>query len=295
MNIQPTKILILGISGMLGNALFRFFSANPNFETYGSVRSTSARIFFPQSNQRKIVDKIEVENIDSLIKLFDLVQPDVVINCIGVIKQLAEADDPLISIPINALLPHRLACLCELNNTRLIHMSSDCVFSGKQGNYQESDIPDAIDLYGRSKLLGEVEYPHVITLRTSIIGKELNGSRSLIGWFLEQKDVVKGYRKVIFSGLPTIEIAKIICEFILPNPHLNGLYHLSVDPISKYDLLLLVAKIYQKNIVIDPDEQIVIDRSLNSNRFRDATGFKPKPWIDLIQSMHDFELNREGI
>ena len=168
-------------------------------------------------------------------------------------------------------------------------MSTDCVFSGLKGGYKESDFPDANDLYGRSKFLGEVDYPNAITLRTSIIGHELNGSRSLVDWFLSQSGSVSGYGKAIFSGLPTVEIAKIIRDFVIPNPHLHGVYHVSADPISKYELLKLLAIKYDKSIHIDLDNSVVIDRSLNSNKFRSLTGFKPAHWGKLIDTMHNFK------
>jgi len=220
--------------------------------------------------------------------VFDEALPDVVVNCVGVVKQLAAADDALISIPLNSLLPHRLAHLCAETGSRLIHFSTDCVFSGKKGSYLESDVPDATDLYGRSKLLGEVDYPHAITLRTSLIGHELHGARSLLSWFLAQEGSVKGFTKAIFSGLPTVEIARVIEEYLLPHPDLHGVYQLSVDPISKHDLLSIVKDVYGKQIEIIPDDSLVIDRSLDSNRFREATGFVPKPWSELVQAMYDF-------
>jgi dTDP-4-dehydrorhamnose reductase len=229
-----------------------------------------------------------MENVDSLTHLFAVVHPDVVINCIGLVKQLAEADDPLIAIPINSLLPHRLARLCELAGARLVHMSTDCVFSGEKGMYTEADAADAKDLYGRSKYLGEVDYPHAITLRTSIIGHELDGARSLIGWFLAQEGSVKGYRRAIFSGLPTVEIARVIRDHVISHPDLHGIYHVSAEPINKFDLLTLVAQTYGKAIDISADDQLVIDRSLDSTRFRQATGFKPKPWPELVRSMREF-------
>jgi dTDP-4-dehydrorhamnose reductase len=229
-----------------------------------------------------------MENVDSLTHLFAVVHPDVVINCIGLVKQLAEADAPLIAIPINSLLPHRLARLCELAGARLVHMSTDCVFSGEKGMYTEADAADAKDLYGRSKYLGEVDYPHAITLRTSIIGHELDGARSLIGWFLAQEGSVKGYRRAIFSGLPTVEIARVIRDHVISHPDLHGIYHVSAEPINKFDLLTLVAQTYGKAIDISADDQLVIDRSLDSTRFRQATGFKPKPWPELVRSMREF-------
>jgi dTDP-4-dehydrorhamnose reductase len=193
-------------------------------------------------------------------------------------------------IPINSILPHRLANLCELAEARLIHISTDCVFSGEKGGYVEKDFSDAKDLYGRSKYLGEVDYPNSITLRTSIIGHELNSSKSLINWFLSQEGSVKGYKNAIFSGLPTNEMAKVIRDYVIPNPSLKGLYQVSADPISKFDLLQLVSDVYGKIIQIIPDDLVKIDRSLNSEKFCKATGFKPKPWPQLIKEMYEFNL-----
>ena len=216
-------------------------------------------------------------------------RPDVVVNCVGLVKQLADANDPLQAVPINTLLPHRLAALCLATGARLVHISTDCVFSGAKGNYLETDFPDAYDLYGRSKLLGEVDYPHAITLRTSIIGHELSGHRSLVNWFLAQQGAVKGFTRAIFSGLPTVELATVVRDFVLPLKELHGLYHVSAKAINKFDLLQLLAKAYGKNIEIIPSANLVIDRSLNSSRFKDATGYLSGEWSTLVQRMCKFK------
>jgi dTDP-4-dehydrorhamnose reductase len=167
-------------------------------------------------------------------------------------------------------------------------MGTDCVFSGAKGMYTEADASDAIDLYGRSKYLGEVDYSHAITLRTSIIGHELDAARSLVGWFLSKEGSVRGYKRAIFSGLPTVEIARVIRDYVIPYPELQGVYHVSAEPINKFDLLTLVAQVYGKTITIISDEHLVINRSLDSTRFRQATGFAPKSWLEQIISMRDF-------
>lgn len=280
------RVLVLGATGMLGNAILRLFSQSPGYEVFGSVRSAGALRLLPNDLHPNVVDGVDVENIDSLIRLFAIVRPDVVINCIGLVKQLAEAGDPLVAIPINALLPHRLARLCTVACARLIHISTDCVFAGTRGLYTEADEGDATDLYGRSKFLGEVDYPNAITLRTSIIGHELQGARSLVGWFLGQVGSVKGFRRAIFSGLPTVEIARIIRDYLIPHPELHGIYHVSAKPINKFDLLTLIAQVYGKSIEIVPDEQLVIDRSLNSSRFQLATGYIAPEWLELVELMH---------
>lgn len=282
------RVLVIGASGMLGNAVFRLFSQSPGYEVFGSVRSFTVHGLLSGVSKENVLAGIDVENVDSLMRLFTIVRPDIVINCVGLVKQLTEADDPLTAIPINSILPHRLARMCEVTNARLVHLSTDCVFSGTRGMYTETDTADAQDLYGRSKYMGEVDYPHAITLRTSIIGHELNGARSLVGWFLSQEGSVKGFKRAIFSGLPTVEIARVIRDYVIPHPELHGVYHVSSKPINKFDLLTLIAEIYSKSINIISDEQLVIDRSLNSTRFSQSSGFKPKSWPELINSMHDF-------
>lgn len=283
------RVLVLGVSGMLGNAVFRYISEAKGHEVFGSARSASARRAFAPELAAKIVLGTDVDNQDSLALLFAQVKPQVVINCIGLIKQLASANDPLQAIPINSLLPHRLARLCEIAGARLVHVSTDCVFSGSKGNYVESDASDAKDLYGRSKYLGEVDYPHAITLRTSIIGHELASANGLVGWFLAQQGTINGFTKAIFSGFPTIELAHIIGDVVLPQPALRGLYHVASEPISKYALLKLVASVYGKQIEITPQDEFVLDRSLNAERFRLAAGYAPPPWPELVKKMFDFK------
>ena len=273
---------------MLGSAIYRFFLGEASYIVAGTVRT--------QSKMREISDlapggllfDIDAENSDSLVEIFNTFSPNLVINCIGVVKQAEKAVNPLTIIPINSLFPHRVANLCRLAGVRFIHISTDCVFSGSKGNYVETDLPDAADLYGLTKYMGEVTSGNAITLRTSIIGHELSGAQSLLEWFLIQSGFILGYSKAIFSGVPTVELARIIRDYVVPNEDLAGLYHVSAEPISKYDLLLLVANEYCKEIEIRSDNRIKIDRSLDSRCFQLKTGYVPKPWPELIQQMHAF-------
>lgn len=283
------KVIVLGVSGMLGNAVFRVFSESPEHVVIGTARNGAARKHFTPALAQNIVTGVDVENFDSLTKLFATTKPDLVINCVGLIKQLAEANDPLQAIPINSMLPHRLANLCAVADARLVHVSTDCVFSGAKGGYLEIDPSDAKDLYGRSKFLGEVDYPNAITLRTSIIGHELNSANALIGWFLEQAGPIRGFSRAIFSGFPTVELAYIIRDYVAPQPLLTGLYHVSAAPIDKFSLLSLVAEIYGKEIDIVKDDSFVIDRSLNSQRFQVASGYTPPDWPSLVKKMFLFK------
>lgn len=286
---RMTTVLVLGASGMLGNAVLRVFAASPGHAVFGSMRSSSLLNRLPLALRPRVITGVDVENLDNLMRLFSTVRPDVVINCVGLVKQLAEADDPLLALPINAILPHRLARLCEVSGARLVHVSTDCVFTGERGAYVETDPPDARDLYGRSKLLGEVDYPAAVTLRTSIIGHELGSAHGLVGWFLAQTQRVKGYRRAIFSGLPTDELARVIRDHVLPRPELRGTFHVSASPIDKFELLTLVARAYGHEIEIVPDEAVRIDRSLNSTRFQAATGYVPDDWPRLVDRMRAFQ------
>lgn len=280
------KVLVLGVTGMLGSAVFKTLSEH--HDVYGTARGNSAKSFFTESLQQKMILGVDVLDQDALVDLLAKVRPDVVVNCVGLIKQLPNAKDPLVALPLNAMFPHRLARLCGLQGSWLVHISTDCVFSGEKGMYKESDESDAKDLYGKSKHIGELhDYSHCVTLRTSIIGHELNSNASLVDWFLSQERQVKGFTRAIFSGLPTVELARVINEFVLLNPNLSGLYHVSAEPIDKYRLLSLVKEIYGKDIKIVADDGVVIDRSLDSTRFREATGYSPKSWPDLIQIMYD--------
>lgn len=284
---KAVKVLIFGATGMLGHTLFHDLSLRENISVHATTRSREGLVrWFAPELMEHIHTPVDADDFVSVVRVLEEVRPEVVINCIGVIKQLATGKNPIACISINALFPHLLAKECAQIGARLIHFSTDCVFSGKKGGYVESDFADCDDLYGRTKLLGEVDYPHAVTLRTSIIGHELNASVSLIDWFLAQEGRVKGFTKAIYSGFPTVEMARIIAEVVIPRPDLCGLYHVSSAAISKYDLLCLVREEYGKSIEIDPDDGFVCDRSLDSSRFRTTTGYAPPTWEEMVQRMH---------
>ncbi len=283
------KVLVIGASGMIGSTIIRVIAENKDWLIYGTVRSENVKQFFVPEIAENLLTNIDVTNHDTLVSVFEKVRPDVVINCAGLTKHIAGSDDPIKAIPINALMPHRLAELSKLLGARLIHISTDCVYSGKKGNYMESEAADSMDIYGKSKLLGEVDYPHAVTLRTSTIGHEFSTKHGLLEWFLSQKGQCKGFQRAIFSGLPTIVLAQIIRDIVIPNAELRGLYHVAGQPISKYELLELIAEIYGKSIEIIKDEKFTIDRSLNSDKFHAATGYVPPEWRELIKSMYSYQ------
>jgi len=281
------RILILGGTGMLGHTLFFYLSDQKNLDVYATSRTANGLSpWFPEHLAQKVRGGVDADNFDTVIRALAFFQPDIVINCIGLVKQVRLVNDPLSAVTVNSQLPHRISLICKTAGARMIHISTDCVFDGKKGNYKENDIANVNDLYGRTKLLGEVHYSHCITLRTSIIGHELKGFRGLIEWLLSQKGPVHGYTNAIYSGFPTIELAHIIKEFVIKNPELNGVYHVSSEPISKYELLKLVADKYDKELIIEPYDQFYVDRSLDSSLFRKITKYSPPSWPKLVDIMH---------
>ena len=281
------KILIIGVTGMLGHTLFTALSTQKNREVSATARSREglSRWFSPELT-KQIHPNTDADNFDSVLRVMADVKPAVVVNCVGIVKQLPAAKDPLVSIALNSLFPHRLALACKAVGARMIHISTDCVFSGTKGRYTEKDPSDADDLYGKTKFLGEVAYPHCVTLRTSIIGHELKGKYGLVEWFLSQEGKVQGYTHAVYSGFPTVEIARIISDYVVPNAGLHGLFQVSSEPISKMELLKLVAKQYNKRVELVPCDDFRSDRSLDSGNFRKVTGYVPPSWPALVENMH---------
>lgn len=283
------KVLVIGASGMIGSTVLRVLSEKKEWKVFGSVRDETVKRFFSASIGESLIAGVDVEQPDALVKVLDQIRPDVVVNCAGLTKHKPEAEDPLIAVPINTLMPHRLARLCKLVGARLIHVSTDCVFSGSTGGYGEEDFADARDVYGKSKVLGEVDYPHAVTLRTSTIGHELQSKYGLLDWFLSQQVQCKGYTRAVFSGLPTVVFAQVIRDIVIPHTELSGLYHVAAKPINKFDLLKLIAEVYGKTIQMVPDGNLAIDRSLDAKRFRLATGYIAPEWPELIKIMHAYK------
>jgi dTDP-4-dehydrorhamnose reductase len=286
------NILVLGATGLLGNAMFRSMSKASGARVTGTIRREAARSLFPPGHAAGLTVIDDIESPDALTRLFDAAKPDVVINCIAVGRPTPA--DPLRSIRIYSVLPRRLSHLCRLSGSRLIQISSDGVFSGNRGGYSEDDLPDANDVYGVSKLLGEIAEPHAFTLRTSIIGHELQSRGGLLEWFLSQQGQCSCYTRAIFSGFPTIVLADLIRDIVIPHPDLHGIYHMATRPISKFDLLQLVAKRYGKAIELIADDRASPDRSLNADRFRKATGYAPPDWPELVDLMYSDRFGLTG-
>lgn len=256
------NVMVLGANGMLGHVVARAFSSSPNYKTAAIAG-----------------------RISDLPGVFHKWNPDIVINCIGVVKTHPDIAHPHKVFAANAVLPHRLLTECAATGARLIHISTDCVFSGLRGGYVETDAPDAQDLYGVSKMLGEVSAPNAVVIRTSMIGHELNASRGLLEWFLKQRKTVTGYSRARFSGMTTIELAKVIRDVIVPHQELFGTFHVTGPPISKYDLLLKIQEQYGAHCDVTMDDQTALDRTLRSHRFRVLTGYTAPSWQTMIQEM----------
>lgn len=236
--------------------------------------------------EKRTFENIEAEDTDKIYEIIRSVRPAAIVNAVGIIKQLPTSKNVIKTLSVNSIFPHRLAEMALEFGSRLICISTDCVFSGEKGNYKEEDIPDALDLYGKSKNLGEVAEENCLTIRTSIIGRELETSHSLVEWFLSNEGKkVKGFQNAIFSGFPTIVLAEILAEVIVEHKDLSGLYHVSSEPINKLDLLELLKKEYRANIEIEPSADLKIDRSLDSSKFRNETGFQPMSWEQMIKIM----------
>jgi dTDP-4-dehydrorhamnose reductase len=237
-------------------------------------------------DEKRVVDSVDAWDIAAVRRGLEQVRPAWVVNCIGIIKQLEESHDAKTSIYVNALFPHVLSEVCGDMSARVIHVSTDCVFSGKRGDYTEDDPSDADDLYGRTKYLGEVQYEHALTLRTSVIGRDLFKNVSLIDWFLSQSGGrVKGHTNAIYNGLSTEVLSREVLRVVTEHPRLQGLYHVSSEKISKYDLLRLVNRVLQARVTIEPSDEVRCDRSLRSERYRQVTGFCPPTWEEMVAAM----------
>jgi dTDP-4-dehydrorhamnose reductase len=280
------KILVLGASGMLGHKLLQSLSSG--HEVWGTVRGDPASApEIPGFDRARLIAEVQGDDPGSIRAAMEATAPDAVLNCIGIVKQIAEAKNAVRSITVNALLPHQLADLCAESGVRLVHFSTDCVFSGRAGPYRESDNPDPVDLYGRSKLLGEVDRAGCLTIRTSIVGRELKRGTGLFDWFFAQRGGrVRGFRHALYTGLTTGAMADVVRLVLESYPDLSGIWQVSADPIDKLSLLELVNRVYGLGIWIEPDEAFHCDRRLDSSRFREATGWLPPTWHSMIETMH---------
>jgi len=279
------KILILGGDGMLGHRLMKHFSSTGHEVRVTLKQGLSAYREFGLFRAENAYAETDVRSSDLVAEVFAQWRPEAVVNAVGIVKQRPTAKELIPSIEINALFPHKLAELCKASGARMIHVSTDCVFSGRKGHYQEDDPSDAEDLYGKTKYLGEVHDSHCLTLRTSMIGRELSRKQGLLEWFLCQRGSVQGFKNALFSGFTTLELSRIIDKILAEYPEKGGLYHVSSEPISKFDLLTLIRRKMGLRVEIIPVEEPRLDRSLDSTRFRSEFNYTPPTWEEMIDEL----------
>jgi len=279
------KILILGGDGMLGHRLMKHFSSTGHEVRVTLRQGLSAYREFALFRAENAYAETDVRSSDLVAEVFARWRPEAVVNAVGIVKQRPTAKELIPSIEINALFPHKLAELCKAVGARMIHVSTDCVFSGRKGHYQEDDPSDAEDLYGKTKYLGEVHDSHCLTLRTSMIGRELSRKQGLLEWFLCQRGSVQGFKNALFSGFTTLELSRIIDKILAEYPEKGGLYHVSSEPISKFDLLTLIRRKMGLRVEIIPVEEPRLDRSLDSTRFRSEFNYTPPTWEEMIDEL----------
>ncbi len=252
-------------------------------ETYTTIRRRREDYKgFGLFKSDKVIDGVDVTDFSLLQGVLKGVRAHVVLNCIGITKRHAAASNAISCLTLNALLPHYLADWGAANGVRVIHFSTDCVFDGRLGNYLDSSLTSADDLYGRTKALGEVSSQNALTLRFSFIGPELQDGTELLEWFRAQTGTVKGFKGAIYSGFTTLELSRIVEKVLVEYPNAAGLYNVSSDPISKFDLLTLIKEKMHLAVEIIPDETFRCDRSLNSARFRREFNYAPPTWEAMI-------------
>ncbi|MBV9453471.1 MAG: SDR family oxidoreductase [Rubrobacter sp.] len=288
------RILILGGDGMLGHRLL--VHLQDRHETKVTLRrELAAYEHYGLFTLENSYGSVEAKDTGRLLEVVGDFRPEAVVNAVGIVKQRGAAKEAIPSLEINSLLPHRLAILCRVVGARLVHLSTDCVFSGCKGNYTEGDIPDPEDLYGRTKLLGEVTDAGCVTLRTSIIGLELSRRTGLIEWFLAQRGEIRGFTKAIYTGLTTAEMSRVIERVLVEHPHLSGMWQVASVPTNKYDLLVRFSEVLGRDDVrIVPDDTVRIDRSLLPVAFEEATGYSAPGWTEMLKVLGAEVRRRQG-
>ena len=279
------KVLVVGGDGMLGHQLFKGLGRNHD------VRATLRRPLAEYGHlglftSHSAYAGIDVRSSGPLAEVLAEFRPDVVCNAAGIVKQRPAAHDAVTSIEVNSLFPHRLAAMAADIGARVVHVSTDCVFSGKRGGYTEEDVPDPIDLYARSKLVGELDQEGCLTLRTSVIGLELQGRQALVEWALSQRGAIRGFRGALYSGLTTAELTRVFETLLTRNPDLSGVWHVASEPIAKYDLLVeLFSRLGRTDVKVIPDDTFVCDRTLRADRFNEVTEYRPPAWSTMLDEL----------
>ena len=281
------KILILGANGMIGHQMWRKLDQAFPGQVWGSVRNEAT--FYKKFGifkSERLIPHLDVTDFVKTQRVLDEHKPDVILNCIGITLRKPEIKNSELCLEVNSMFPHRLSFWVKKNKTRLIHFSTDCVFDGSDGLYDEDSDPTAKDVYGKTKFLGEVSGQGCLTLRTPILGREIEGKTELVEWFLAQKNKkIKGFANAIYSGITSPEIAKQVIQIIKNYPNLEGLYQISSQPISKYDLLVMLNEIAAVDATIERDETYATNKSLDSKKYRQLTGYQPPSWHYMLTEM----------
>jgi dTDP-4-dehydrorhamnose reductase len=276
--------MVVGATGTLGHRLC--LEWGDRFECFGTMREPVPEPVAELLAATTLIAGVTADAPESLRPALEQARPDVVVNCVGAVKQAEAGQQAIPAIRINSLFPHQLAALCREHSVRMVQVSTDCVFSGSRGNYSEDDVPDATDIYGRSKLLGEVAGEGFLTLRTSLIGRELRGALGLLEWLISKRGgTVRGFSRAVFSGFTTKALAAEIAHLIEGHPELDGVWHLAAQPIDKLTLLSMLDDALQLGIEITPDEDVAIDRSLDSSRLCSVTGRQPRGWDEMVDEL----------
>lgn len=280
------RILILGVSGLIGHKLLQELSEN--FEVFGTLHKTKLHYGnLSLFSSKNIIECVDVANFEILKGVFFAVNPDVILNCVGITKRKIDENNPLEVLTVNSVFPHQLANWAKTNKKRIIHFSTDCVFDGKVGNYNESSLTTADDIYGRTKALGEINYNHTLTIRSSFIGQELFDKTELLDWFLAQNGKqIKGFTNTFYSGVSTIFMANVVANIILNYPNLSGLYQLAPDkPISKYDLLCLAKEAFDVNVEIIPESEHVHLPTLDASKLKREISIEVPSWNEMMKEL----------
>lgn len=282
------KVALLGSTGMIGHRVLLELLKCEQIDVVGLSRSTNHKSLIQKFSDRDgFYEGVDMADFKQVELLLEKIKPEVIINAVGItIRKLNQPDSFEKAFQVNTLLPKTLQKWVQKNNARLIHLSTDCVFSGAKGNYTEIDIPDANDVYGKTKFAGEVEGKNCLTLRFSAIGRELESHTELLDWFLQQNNKnIQGHEKAIYTGLTTAQLSEEIVKIVLNHKNLEGLYQISNQAISKYELLCLLKKAYGLNLNIEKIDGKNSNKALLSNKYKEATGFVPRDWSTLINNL----------
>ena len=281
--MSTKRILILGASGMLGHMLVRVLS--PHHHVVGTTSSQ----YDEKSHLARIlsvgnwVDHVDVRNLSTVEKTIRDTKADVVINCVGVIKQKMESSNIMDAILINSLIPHQLANICNQTQSRLIHFSTDCVFDGSPGIKKVNDVPNATDLYGTTKRLGEVDYAPALTLRTGFVGRQLSGFEGLFEWVRSQRGkTIDGYQNAIYSGFTAMALSRIIRQIIEEHEQLSGLHQVAGNHINKFELITKLNEYLDLDLTINRNIDFMCDRSMDGSEFTKLTDIAIPSWDDML-------------